>query len=116
MTREETAEICRVLSDSNRLHIIEILVTGEHCACSLNEKLNITQPTLSHHMKVLSDCKLVIFRKEGKWMHYSLNCPRFREFKEFIGSLECACSLRTDSQGTEPEKNKCCGTEGENKG
>ena len=65
MTREETAEICRALSDSNRLHIIEILVTGEHCACSLNEKLNITQPTLSHHMKVLSDCKLVIFRKEG---------------------------------------------------
>ena len=102
MTREEAAEICKALSDSNRLQIVEILISGEHCACDLNERLNITQPTLSHHMKVLSDCNLVSARKDGKWMHYSLNCPRFREFKEFIARLECCGSSEN------AEKKQCC--------
>lgn len=103
MTREETAEICKALSDSNRLKIVELLVHGELCACELNDELNITQPTLSHHMKVLSECGLVSATKEGKWMHYSLNCPRFRAFKEFIGMLECSCC--TDSN---PAHRQCC--------
>lgn len=46
-----------------------------------------------------------ISQKElGKWMHYSLNCPRFREFKEFIGSLEYVCSPSYD-----PDSDKPCG-------
>ena len=91
MTREEAADICKALSDSNRLRIVEMLTISELCACELNGELNITQPTLSHHMKILGACQLVSAKKDGKWMHYSLNCPRFREFKEFIGSLEYVC-------------------------
>ena len=55
----------------------------------LLEAFDITQPTLSHHMRVLCDCGLVCVRREGKWSHYSLCCETFSAFKDFIGKLEC---------------------------
>ena len=64
MTREEIAAICKAMSDINRLRIIEMLIQGEKCGCNLLDELQVTQPTLSHHMKVLSDCGLVISRKD----------------------------------------------------
>lgn len=81
--------ICKALSDANRLRIIEMLTSGEKCGCDLLEELHVTQPTLSHHMKVLENCNLVSSRKEGKWMHYSINCSQFREFKDYIGNISC---------------------------
>ena len=62
------------------------------CACRLLEQFSITQPTLSHHMKVLCDCGLVNVRKEGKWSHYSLNCETLTAFRQFIGGLVCRCA------------------------
>ena len=73
MTIEKTAGICRALGDENRLKIIGLLTGGELCACRILEKLDITQPTLSHHIKILCECGLVNARRDGKWMHYSLN-------------------------------------------
>ena len=72
MTRKEISIICKAMSDTNRLKIIEMLTQGEKCACNLLEELQVTQPTLSHHMKVLSDCGLVSSYKDGKWQHYSI--------------------------------------------
>lgn len=43
------------------------------CACHLNEEINVSQPTMSHHMKILCDSGIVVGRKEGKWMHYSIS-------------------------------------------
>ena len=48
------ALLCKALSDSNRVKIVELLVNGEMCGCKLLDNLQITQPTLSHHMKILS--------------------------------------------------------------
>ena len=62
------------------------------CACRLLEQFSITQPTLSHHMKVLCDCGLVNVRKEGKWIHYSLNCETLTAFRQFIDGLVCRCA------------------------
>ena len=87
MTREEVANICKAMSDANRLRILEMLTTGEKCGCELLEELQVTQPTLSHHMKVLSDCGLVSSRKDGKWHHYSINRERFAEYKEYIVAI-----------------------------
>lgn len=84
MTREEVANICKAMSDANRLRIIEMLTSGEKCGCDLLDELQVTQPTLSHHMKVLGDCGLVSSRKDGKWHHYSINRARFAEYKEYI--------------------------------
>jgi ArsR family transcriptional regulator len=97
MKIENSAMICRALSDENRLKIVEMLTDGEMCACNLLDELAITQPTLSHHMRVLSECNLVSIRKDGKWCHYSLNCKTLTEFREYINSLTCTCS--TDQKG-----------------
>lgn len=98
MNAMDVALICKALGDSNRLQIVQMLSNGEKCGCNLLEKFEITQPTLSHHMKILCECGLVEARKEGKWSHYSLNNGTFMEFQQFIGGLshqgeeeECDC-------------------------
>lgn len=68
-----TARQFKALADENRLHILELLQGGERCACVLLENLHLSQPTLSHHMKILCDAGLVTGRKEGKWVYYTLN-------------------------------------------
>jgi len=84
MNTMDVAVICKALGDSNRLQIVRILSDGEKCGCKLLEAFDITQPTLSHHMKILCDCGLVNDRKEGKWHHYSINVEAWKEFGDFI--------------------------------
>ena len=69
----EAAEIFKAFCDENRIRILEMLQTGEKCGCKLLEELNVTQPTLSHHMKILCDSGIVEGRKEGKWTHYKIS-------------------------------------------
>lgn len=89
MNAMDAALICKALGDSNRLQIILMLSDGEKCGYKLLEAFDITQPTLSHHMRILTECALVNDRKVGKWHHYSLNCDTLKAFKEFIGQLSC---------------------------
>lgn len=103
MTREEVSQICKAMSDPNRLKIIEMLATGEKCGCQLLEELQVTQPTLSHHMKVLSQCGLVRSYKEGKWQRYSVNCERFSGFKDYLNAVTC-CKAPAEKKG-----GPCCG-------
>ena len=63
---ENVAKIFKAFCDPNRLLILEVLKDGEQCACKLLEKLNIGQPTLSHHMKILCDSEVVNSVKIGK--------------------------------------------------
>lgn len=71
--KKATATLFRAFCDENRLEIIELLTAGEHCACELLEKLQISQSTLSHHMKILVDSGVVKSFKTGKWTHYMLD-------------------------------------------
>lgn len=89
MCEIDVALICKALSDANRLKIVEMLADGEKCGCKLLEAFDITQPTLSHHMKILEESGLVKGEKQGKWTHYSLCCETLKEFKNFIAALEC---------------------------
>ncbi|MFL0245403.1 ArsR/SmtB family transcription factor [Candidatus Clostridium stratigraminis] len=96
MNYEENSKLFKALSDSNRLQIIDILSCGERCACEILEKFNFTQPTLSHHMKVLMDCGLVKCRKDGLWSHYSLNTTNCNKLIIFLMNLisdtdDCIC-------------------------
>ncbi len=73
MDEKRTAMIFKAFCDENRIRIVKLLRTGEKCACKLLEEIEVTQPTLSHHMKILCDSGIVVGRKEGKWMHYSIS-------------------------------------------
>lgn len=70
---KKMAVVFKAYCDENRIRILRLLSTGEKCACKLLEEVNVTQPTLSHHMKILCDSGIVVGRKEGKWMHYSIS-------------------------------------------
>ena len=72
-SNQTMARVFKALGDENRLTILELLHHGERCACRLQEALCISQPTLSHHMRILLDAGLVDARKEGKWIYYSLS-------------------------------------------
>lgn len=72
MDYEKNIKIYKAIGEINRIKILEMLSSGEKCACVLLENFNFTQPTLSHHMRVLMDCGIVKCRKEGTWIYYSL--------------------------------------------
>lgn len=82
----------KALADENRLAIMLALQHGEKCGCELLEGLNITQPTLSHHMKILADSGLVDFYKQGRWMYYYISAKGVREFRDMVSSyVRCDC-------------------------
>ena len=88
-TREKnTALVFKAFCDENRIKILNILSSGEKCACKLLEALSVTQPTLSHHMKILCDAGVVKARKEGKWMYYSLSHEGLRVAEEYLITLK----------------------------
>ena len=88
---DELAKIFKVLNDPKRLKIINLLSTGELCACKIQEAFDVSQPTLSHHMNVLCTPGLVSSRKEGKWMYYTLNKGKIDEVQQVIGELFIPC-------------------------
>ena len=73
-SEKNVATVFKALGDENRIRILKLLRSGEKCACQLMGSLDISQPTLSHHMKILCDAGIVKGRKDGKWIHYSINC------------------------------------------
>lgn len=87
MNYDMTAKVFKAFCDPSRLMILEILQTGEKCACVLQEELHIPQSTLAHHMKVLCESGIVLGRKEGKWTHYSISETDSKQAIELLGEL-----------------------------
>lgn len=84
---EKNAKIFKAFCDANRLTILNLLQSGEKCACKLLEELHIGQPTLSHHMKILCDAEIVIGRKEGKWTYYSFYPEGIEKAKKLLETI-----------------------------
>ena len=83
----ELAQIFKALGDDNRIRILKQLRTGEKCGCELLEELKITQPTLSHHMKILCGCNIVKSRREGKWLYYAIDCDGIKTIRSLMQAL-----------------------------
>lgn len=66
----------KALSDGTRLRMIRLLVVRDMCVCEMIAALGLTQPTASHHLKILEDAGFVEGRKEGKWVFYSIREPK----------------------------------------
>ncbi len=65
--------VLKALGDPNRMRILKMLQHREMCVCELTEALQITQPSVSRHLKILEDADLVLSRREGLWINYWLN-------------------------------------------
>jgi len=80
-------KVFKAFDDVNRLQILEMLRESEKCACVILEDLQISQSTLSHHMKILCDSGIVTGRKEGKWTYYSISKEGSQKASELLELL-----------------------------
>ena len=92
----DTAKVLKAISDPKRLRIVDMLSCGELCACKILEAFHITQPTLSHDMKVLLEAGIVTDRREGKNIYYALQQERLAAFQHTLQSIleskaNCVC-------------------------
>ncbi len=120
---EELSTIFKALSDETRLRIVKLLEKGELCVCDIVAGLDIVQPKASFHLGVLKEAGLIKDRKQGKWIHYSLNESDLFKRMLIVSVCEKADgSLVTEDQkrlgrflkskksgpGCEPKKSKAC--------
>lgn len=89
-------KVFKALGDPKRAMIVDMLSCGELCACMILEKFEMSQSTLSHHMKLLCACGLVRGREQGKWTYYSLDADIVGKTKQFLSAItsdkeNCIC-------------------------
>lgn len=75
-TLEQVAVLGKILSDPNRLHILDILMQGDSCNCELNERLGLPPNLLSHHLRVLREAGMINSRRDAvdsRWIYYSVD-------------------------------------------
>ena len=92
----DTSKMLKAISDPKRLRIVDMLSCGELCACEILEEFHITQPTLSHDMKILVEAGLLSERREGKNIYYALivnNCQFLQQTLTdiFTAKADCIC-------------------------
>ena len=82
---ESLAARFKALADPTRVAIVNRLAVGECCVCDLNAAFDLSQPTISHHLKVLRDAGLVESSRRGTWAYYRLVPGAVRELRETLG-------------------------------
>lgn len=90
---EDFATMLRVLADPARIRIMSMLATatdGEVCVCDLTEPLDLSQPTVSHHMKVLREAGFISSERRGKWIYHRLVPDRLAEVRRALSLPEPA--------------------------
>ncbi|WP_412520050.1 ArsR/SmtB family transcription factor [Staphylococcus simulans] len=96
----------KAISNPIRLEILNILSCGELCANDLLTHFQVTQPTLSHHMKALVDNHLVTKRQDGNKHYYRLNTQTYTLLLDQlhdIGTSQADCVCHTIHKGVEPQ-------------
>ena len=93
----------RALGDPHRLRALHFLATATPaccqgpdgvCACDLVTHLGLAQPTVSHHMRLLTDAGLVTATRRGRWVHYALSSAGLQDAQATLGLLQGTASAR----------------------
>lgn len=87
---ESIAPLLKALADPVRLRLLSLVashVDGEACVCDLNVAFNLSQPTISHHLKVLHELGLLERSKRGVWVFYRIRPEALADLGGLIGSL-----------------------------
>ncbi len=96
LSYKRLSDIFKALSDETRLHIIDMLSCSELSACDILASFDLSQSTLSYHMKILTDAGIINSRREGLWTKYSINETAFEEIIAILPELykakdKCIC-------------------------
>ncbi len=70
---KEEAKFFKAFSDPTRLKILKLLTHRKMCVCELNLAIDTSQPTISHHLNILENARLIRSERQGKWMFYSIS-------------------------------------------
>ncbi len=93
---ERQAALFQALSDPRRLAILTRLQAGEQCVCHLQDAIDVGQSLLSFHLKTLREAGLVVSRREGRWMHYSLSTAGLTAAHDAIAALRPSGAPRSN--------------------
>lgn len=93
------AAMMKALADETRVKIFDMISHSELCACKILEEFNITQPTLSYHMKILTDCGLVNGRRDGVWMKYTINEGKLEFLQELFTGIDLNVGAQSQCAG-----------------
>ncbi|GAA4831421.1 ArsR/SmtB family transcription factor [Garicola koreensis] len=80
---EPLAKVFKAVADPARIRLLSIIENeddGEACVCHLTEPLGLSQPTVSHHLKILVEAGLLTRTKRGRWSYYAVVEPALQEF------------------------------------
>jgi len=81
------AEFLRIISEENRLRIICMLSSGQKCVCEIWQNLDLPQNLISHHLKVLKDFNLLLSRKDGLKIFYSINKKVLKKYLKLLNKF-----------------------------
>jgi len=84
---EKKARIFKVLSEPNRVRIVELLKERDLCVNALANRLEITPAAVSQHMRILRDADIVTSEKNGYFVHYGINRETLAQWREIAGEL-----------------------------
>ena len=85
---QDIADACRMLSDTTRIGIIELLTKEPKAVGTLCKSLDLPQPTVSHHLALLRHSRILDRKRSGKQMIYSLNIKQFSSVKAFLAKVK----------------------------
>jgi ArsR family transcriptional regulator len=83
------AQALKAVADPTRLQILAMIAASENqesCVCDLTDPLNLTQPTISHHLKKLAEVGLIEGERRGTWVWYSLNKERWGQIANLFSA------------------------------
>ena len=87
-TLTKAVTLFHALSDETRLALLEHLKGGERCVCELTDAMKAGQSRLSFHLRVLKDAGVLLDRREGRWMYYSINPDAIESLEELVATLK----------------------------
>ena len=105
----QAALLLKALADPVRLRLMSIVAShegGEACVCDLNEAFDLSQPTISHHMKVLHEAGLLDGDKRGVWVYYRVRPQALASIGTLIGSPPTACTRRSSVPASKQQAGK----------
>ena len=128
-TKPRVDTMFRAFSDPTRLRILSLLTSGELCVCDLVRVIAAPQPTISRHLAYLRKADLVLSRKDGLWMHYTLapasgefhrklieclgccfgDVPQLKKDAKALGRVRCGNGTVSTNRGTLASSQACCG-------
>ena len=87
---ESLATALRAIADPTRLRLISMVAAhdgGEACVCDLTEPVGLSQPTVSHHLKILVEAGILIREQRGKWAYYTLQPDRLQAIADLVPKI-----------------------------